>query len=113
MIKFENELVGYGFDVQADRVVRFNKHPDGTYLNTRATYSINKLQFTHYDLRVLALKLMKSCSPVASSSNFNIKPKWIFRTFAVILIATMMTNCTFDFSSNVSIDTQEQEQEQQ
>jgi hypothetical protein len=109
MIKFDNELIGYGFDVQADRVVRFNKHPDGTYLNTRATYSINKSQFTHYDLRVLALNLMKSCSPVVSKTRFKIKPKWFFVAFAAILIATMMTDCTFEYSSNISVDNQEQQ----
>lgn len=44
IIKFRNEsdVSGYGFDLAADRVVRFNKHPDGTYLNTRSTYSINQ-----------------------------------------------------------------------
>lgn len=89
MIKFNTpDLDGYGFDLAADRVVRFNKHPDGTYLNSRATYSINKKQFTHFDLRSKALQ----------SPSFN-KPsksyKWVIIAIVVLIIVSL-SECSFE-----------------
>lgn len=98
MIKFDKELEGYGFDAQADRVVRFNKHPDGTYLNTRATYSINKRQFTHYELRQRALASAVPVEKLVKVKTF--KLWWIAAAFVVILCAGNST-CSVHFKSTV------------
>jgi hypothetical protein len=79
-------LHGYGFDTLADRVVRFNNHADGTYMNTRATYSINGKQFTHYDLRQAAIDLVDD-----SSVTIDIDTEtWIKRAIVVLMILTVL-----------------------
>ena len=82
IIKFDagSDVNGYGFDLIGDRVVRFNKHPDGTYLNlylnTRATYSINKKQFTHFDLRKLALQKQEATAAKPSTCKALLSTFW-------------------------------------
>ena len=98
MIKFDKELEGYGFDAQADRVVRFNKHPDGTYLNTRATYSINTRQFTHYELRQRALASVTPAEKPAKVKSF--KFWWITAALVVVLCAGNST-CSVHLKSTV------------
>lgn len=105
MIKFTTlDLDGYGFDLEADRVVRFNKHPDGTYLNTRATYSINKKQFTHYDLRVKALRIETTISEKSSEKqvlkNYH---KWIVGVI-IFLVIISLGECSVETHSNVTIE---------
>jgi len=101
-IKFTTtELNGYGFDLEADRVVRFNKHPDGTYLNTRATYSINKLQFTHYDLRQLALKERPLGQIVEEKKLTNKRTKWIFILALFVFVAFSSKTCTVKVNGDV------------
>lgn len=92
-----DQLQGYGFDIAADRVVRFNKHPDGTYLNTRATYSINKSQYTHHHLRTVAID---------QSQQTDTPPRlkkiwwWVFGAIMVVLIVSTST-CTI--TSDITI----------
>jgi hypothetical protein len=92
-----HELIGYGFDIIADRVVRFSKHQDGTYLNTRATYSINKKEFTHFQIRSMALKE----KPINIISKKESKYSWKLIGF-VVLAAVMLTNCTMNFSFDIN-----------
>lgn len=102
IVKFgsPHPLYGYGFDVVADRVVRFNKFPDGTYLNTRATYSINGSQYTHYDIRQQALLLN-----VISDSRVPIDTEtWIKRAIIVLMILTVLAligQCSVNFQIEV------------
>lgn len=102
IVKFgsPHPLYGYGFDVVADRVVRFNKFPDGTYLNTRATYSINGSYYTHYDIRQQALLLN-----VISDSNVPIDTEtWIKRAIIVLMILTVLAligQCSVNFQIEV------------
>jgi len=106
MIKFDHPtLTGYGFDVAADRVVRFNKYSDGTYLNTRATYSINKMQFTHFGLREIALK--QEVIPTTTVKPRTNKHKWFIIGVIVITIA-FLTDCSFEFNSDVTINSIEE-----
>jgi len=99
MIKYTSpELSGYGFDLEADRVVRYNKHPDGTYLNTRATYSINRRQFTHYALRSQALK--------EKTGEKKKRVKWGVIALFVIIVA-LLSNCSVEVSVNVNPTTTE------
>jgi hypothetical protein len=96
MIKFTTpDLDGYGFDLTADRVVRFNKHPDGTYLNTRATYSINKKQFTHYELRQHALG---RSTPLVVVEQKKPRNKWVIFAWVVLIgfiVVGSVTECSF------------------
>ena len=98
MVKFPDtsDLKGYGFDVAADRVVRFNKHPDGTYLNTRATYSINGKQYTHYDIRNRSMN-SQSAHPPANK----IKRWAVIAVFAMLI--AILTDCSVNFSVNSTI----------
>ena len=92
IVRFNTEdLVNYGFDLTADRVVRFDKHPDGTYLNSRATYSINKLEFTHYAIRSAALK-QQSVGVKLSKFSWD-KVKWFVFCIALVAAASV-TTCT-------------------
>lgn len=116
MVKFsaDTPLQGYGFDLQADRVVRFNKYPDGTYLNTRATYSINQRMFTHYELRQYALD--HSSNKVVSSNKGNSIKTYTFKVplfvllIGVLLIIALPTSCsvTGSFDTTTSINTKEE-----
>jgi hypothetical protein len=100
IIKFNDpSLVGYGFDLEADRVVRFNKHPDGTYLNTRATYSINKGQYTHYELRTKALVLQPKV-PKIKLDRFWLKFPGILIPIIFVILVVSITQCSFNFSIN-------------
>lgn len=91
------DLLGYGFDVSADRVVRFTKHADGTYMNTRATYSINQKQFTHYELREEALT--EKHSQVVGST----RRTWLWVTVALLgFMAVATKSC--DFTYDVTFD---------
>jgi len=104
IVKFTaSDLDGYGFDIAADRVVRFNKHPDGTYLNTRATYSINKGQHTHYRLREIAIQ--ESVPVINKQSNPQRSIKWILVAVLVVLFA--FSECSFEIRNDVTIDNQE------
>lgn len=118
IIKFKTpELAGYGFDVAADRVVRFNKHPDGTYLNTRATYSINTRQFTHFDLRTTAIKDPVDL-PVVSQVESELTTKDVTAHVLkilkwsiiglVILSILLVGQCSFDTSFTSSVTTTEE-----
>jgi hypothetical protein len=95
MNKFNTpDLEGYGFDLAADRVVRFNKYPDGTYLNTRATYSINKKQFTHFYLRSQAIQEQQE-QPIVNEkklykSNY---PNWVI-VAGLILVLVSLGKCS-------------------
>lgn len=101
IIKFKNDsdVNGYGFDLVADRVVRFNKHPDGTYLNTRSTYSINQKQFTHFELRKLALQLQNQNQDQPARTR-----KWLKIAFMILFGLVVLHSCelnfTFDLNSN-------------
>lgn len=96
VIRFNREdLVNYGFDLEADRVVRLDKHPDGTYLNSRATYSINKMEFTHYALRSIAVKQHSSYTKFKLFSWDKLKLV-IFCT--ALVLAASVTNCTVSIS---------------
>ena len=102
MIKFTTpDLEGYGFDLAADRVVRFNKHPDGTYLNTRATYSINKKQFTHFDLRTKAIKDTDVVNkPIEKPKTYK---KWIIIAICFLVIISL-GECSVETTSNLTIE---------
>lgn len=101
IIKFTSpQLVGYGFDVGADRVVRFNKHPDGTYMNTRATYSINTRQFTHFDLREAALKEKKPVVQQHTPAKPTSKLTWIIIGLLIIGVLSM-TECSFNVNATI------------
>jgi hypothetical protein len=90
-------LAGYGFDLAADRVVRFNKRADGTYLNTRATYSINTRQYTHFEMRAEALKMQA----VTHGLNPPFKiPRWVFTAVIMLLVLLSFAEC----SVNVNVD---------
>lgn len=103
VVKFtSNDLDGYGFDVAADRVVRFNKHPDGTYLNTRATYYINRKTVTHMDLRKTALS---QNVPTDKPKSYNRKKFIIIAAILVVIFA--LTECSVEFKSDVNINTVE------
>lgn len=116
MVKFsaDTPLQGYGFDLLADRVVRFNKYPDGTYLNTRATYSINQRMFTHYELRQCALD--HSSSEVAPLNKDNSIKTYTFKVplfalaISVLLVIALPTSCsvTGSFDTTTSINTKEE-----
>jgi hypothetical protein len=105
MKKFNTpDLEGYGFDIEADRVVRFNKHPDGTYLNTRATYSINKKQFTHFYLRSQAIQE----PPIISEKNLyklNPKRKWLIAT-VLFLVFVSLVKCSGVFTVKLTNKTE-------
>jgi hypothetical protein len=103
MIKFtQPHLIGYGFDVAADRVVRFGKHPEGVYLNTRATYDINSHEYTHFRLRELALEqqamgLMRKLKKPGLHSI----PKWIW----VLLAVACIFSCSeINISGNITTE---------
>jgi hypothetical protein len=104
LVKFPetSDLTGYGFDIGADRVVRFNKHADGTYQNTRATYSINKKQFTHYDLRKAALELKSEVSTKIKQGSMNIKWKWVIGVMALVFILSA-SECSFNVNSEFNV----------
>ena len=103
IIKFDagSDVNGYGFDLIADRVVRFNKHPDGTYLNTRVTYSINKKQFTHFDLRKLALQKQEATAAKPSASKGK---KWLKYVLIAAVLLIVMKACTVNFSVDINSD---------
>jgi hypothetical protein len=104
MIKFNTlDLDGYGFDLVADRVVRFNKHPDGTYLNTRATYSINKKQFTHFDLRTQAIKDRPLGEMPVEKPLHKTYKKWMIVAIFLLVIVSL-GECSFEASSNVTVE---------
>ncbi len=102
LVKFPeaSDLTGYGFDIIADRVVRFNKHADGTYQNTRATYSINKKQFTHYDIRKAALSLKSEVSTTGKKINFSWK--WIVGAIVLAFIFSA-SECSFNVNTDVTV----------
>ncbi len=101
LIRFgaSHELIGYGFDIIADRVVRFNKHQDGTYLNTRATYSINKKEFTHFQIRskAIAEKPLIDSILIKKESRYG----WKLIGFIVLMVA-MLSNCSMNFSFDIN-----------
>lgn len=93
-----DQLIGYGFDVAADRVVRFNKHPDGTYLNTRATYSINKSQYTHHHLRTVAIhQSQQTDAPLPRS-----KKIWWW-VLGMVMVGIIVSTSTCTFTSDISV----------
>jgi hypothetical protein len=103
MVKFTNlDLDGYGFDLAADRVVRFSKHPDGTYLNTRATYSINKNHFTHFDLRTQAIKDQSLGEIHVERPLHKTYKRWMVVTIFILVIVSL-GECSFEASSNVTL----------
>lgn len=107
IIKFKNDSVvsGYGFDLVADRVVRFNKHPDGTYLNTRSTYSINQKQFTHFELRKLALQLQNQDQPARTR-------KWLKIAFMILFGLVVLRSCELNFTFDLNSDSSTKETKQ-
>ena len=99
IVKFSvhSDVNGYGFDLAADRVVRFNKHPDGTYLNTRSTYSINQKQFTHFELRKLALQSQASDTPTKTR-------KWLKIAFIILIGLILLRSCELNFTFDLTSD---------
>ena len=101
IVKYNDEdLKGYGFDVMADRAVCFNKHPDGTYMNTRSTYSINKAQYTHFDLRFRAIN--QNTAQVAEKINGKRRSYWRMAFYvAIVLLVVSLAECSVAFNVNV------------
>lgn len=99
MVKFQDfnleNLEGYGFDVAADRVVKFTKHAEGVYLNTRSSYSINRGKYTHYELRQIALKYLNQVEPIVQKQKSS--KRWIWITLAIIMLCSI-TTCSVDFN---------------
>lgn len=98
-MKFQHkDLVGYGFDLVADRVTRYSKHLDGTYMNTRATYQINQRTWTHHQLRTLMIEENKT------TQTRKVFPwKVIAITLIVVQFISMCSDANVNFSSNVEI----------
>lgn len=90
-----DDLIGYGFDLDTDRVIRFTKFVDGVYLNTRATYSINKLSFTHYELRLAALNQIKVTT---HNKIWNLNRRVFYWLIVLLIIIFMTASCDFNFS---------------
>lgn len=99
IVKYSShELAGYGFDRSEDRVIRFNKHPDGTYLATRVSYVINNRSYTHRELRMLSFD-------VANWQRDNNSPRFYLIVFLVIalLLGTMLSQCSVNVYTNVQV----------
>lgn len=107
LIKFSDTspFFGYGFDISADRVVRFNKHADGTYQNTRATYSINKKQFTHFEIRNAALNFKTESNKNKFLIHFNWK---FFIAFFVLLFVISSSECSFNMNTKIQAEAEQE-----
>ena len=106
LVRFEKgtDLEKYGFDLRADRVVRFDKRPSGTYMNTRATYTFDDKNFTHLYLRTKAIEIQTKTVEASSSSGLSKKNKivkWIGIVAVLALIASL-TECTANFNIEVN-----------
>ena len=100
IVKFNQSsgLIGYGFDLPADRVVRFNEHPDGTYLNTRATYYINRKTYTHSYIRTAALQPFPSTAVTK-------KRKWGWIILIGVILVLVLGKCEMTVSINEHMTT--------
>ena len=101
-------LDGYGFDLLADRVVRFNKHPEGVYMNTRSSYTINTRKYTHFELREFALSLLKSEEERVKFKPQKKKKKVFLWIVVSVLIMTLLSNCSFNFDIEINSHSSEQ-----
>lgn len=110
LVKFAelSPLHGYGFDIQADRVVRFDKHADGTYLNTRATYSINKQQFTHFALRAEAIKQQGFVSDMRKTEATVNRNRWLVAFVAFFIVLASISRCTITVDTEQAVEEQAQ-----
>ena len=104
VVKFHDghKLNGYGFDLVVDRVIRFNKHPDGVYLNNRATYSINKKEYSHSEIRQCALDLeFHSDEQETGVSGWG---KWVI-VGVILAIVLSITTCSVNVTVNSTTTT--------
>lgn len=104
VVKFHegHKLNGYGFDLGVDRVIRFNKHPDGVYLNNRATYSINKKEYSHSEIRQCALDLeFHSDEQETGMSGWG---KWVI-VGVILAIVLSITTCSVNVTVNSTTTT--------
>ena len=104
MIKFKHMLIGYGFDVAADRVVRFTKHPEGTYLNTRATYDVNGRTYSHHALRGIALSLTEPEQIPVFRSEPSFVEKHKVKLIVLAIVFALLSMAEWSFTVDIETD---------
>ena len=106
IVRFEKgtELENYGFDLRADRVVRFDKRPTGTYMNTRATYTFNEKSYTHLFLRTRAIELQTATKKPEVEVK---KTNWVKWSIIVVVIAIIASLTECNTSLNVEVNSVE------
>lgn len=106
LVRFEkgSNLENFGFDLRSDRVIRFDKKLTGTYLNTRATYSINERQYTHLFLRTKAIDI-KTSNESSDKKLQIMKPK-ILKWVGILMLCVifgLVTECSTSFNFAVNV----------
>lgn len=92
-----SHLYGFGFDVVADRIIKYGKHAGGVYLNTRATYSLNGRIYSHYQVRKEAVDIQGVIPTKRTRSNYF---SWII-ALILLFVTLSVTECTTNFTISI------------
>jgi hypothetical protein len=99
IVRFEkgSALDQFGFDLRSDRVIRFDKKSTGTYMNTRATYTLNEAVYSHLFLRTKAIEIQTGTKAPAQKKNYIIAG-----IVVVVLLSSLLSECSTNFNVEVN-----------